>query len=77
MHLVELGQVGIEHDLVAADQIDPAFDYLDWNRELMMNQAASWPTSLLATRVSAQSVKQRMNATSYTFGPSIAAYAPA
>ena len=32
-HLVEVGQVSIEHDLIAADEVDPALDEFGWNRE--------------------------------------------
>ncbi len=31
--LVEFGQLRIEHDLLATDQVDPAFDQFHWYRE--------------------------------------------
>jgi hypothetical protein len=36
-HLVELGEIGeigVQHDLLAADEVDPAFDQFDGDRQL-------------------------------------------
>jgi len=32
-HLVEFGQARIEHDFLASDEVNPAFDQLNWDRE--------------------------------------------
>ena len=32
-HLVEPGEVAIEHDLLAADEINAPFDAFHWNRQ--------------------------------------------
>ena len=34
-YLVELCQVGVEHNLVASDKVDAAFDQFDWKGDLL------------------------------------------
>jgi len=45
-YLVELGQIGIEHDLVTTDQVDLAFDELD--RDHRICSYAPTPSRVLA-----------------------------
>ena len=32
--MIELGQVSVDYDLLAADEVDSALDQLDWHGEL-------------------------------------------